>query len=154
MTPAAAAAFLLQARAHSVFKSWQPIGNNEFVQSIMAAPPLSSLLLTPEERAILERANASFTGNIEKCFNVSFSTSERQRFQHHCTASPVFVPSDPSSLSASEFNAKEHELNRTKGRLDVLDMGVWTQAVNRYKLTGSINADVRRQVPVPAQPNF
>ncbi len=110
----------------------------------MASPPLSSLLLVKEEYDVLTQAKASFTGNIEKCFNVSFSTSERERFQRHCAASPNFSPSDPSLMRASDFATKEKELNCTKGRLDVLDLSVWTQAVNRYKLTGSINADVRR----------
>lgn len=104
----------------------------------------SSLLLTPEEREILTRAQAPFTGNIEKCFNVSFSTAERERYQHHVAASPTFSPSDPSLIAASDFNTKESELNVTKGRLDALDLSVWSQAVNRYKLTGSINSDVRR----------
>jgi hypothetical protein len=104
----------------------------------------SSLLLIPEELDILTRAQAPFTGNIEKCFNVSFSTAERERYQHHVAASPIFLPSDPSLIAASDFNSKESELNVTKGRLDALDLSVWSQAVNRYKLTATINSDVRR----------
>lgn len=107
----------------------------------MSAPLPSSLLLTAEEHSILAKANASFSGNIEKCFNVSFSSSERER----CAAPAIFSPCLPTSLVASNFNEKEAELNRTKGRLDALDLSVWSQAVGRYKLTGSINADVRRR---------
>jgi hypothetical protein len=106
----------------------------------MSAPLPSSLLLTAEEQAILEKANASFSGNIEKCFNVSFSSSERER----CSVPPHFAPCNPTLLIASDFREKESELNRTKSRLDALDLSVWNQAVSRYKLTGSINADVRR----------
>jgi hypothetical protein len=107
----------------------------------MPAQLPSSLLLTAEEHAILAKANASFSGNIEKCFNVSFSSSERER----CAAPAIFSPCPPTSLIASDFNEKEAELNRTKGRLDALDLSVWSQAVGRYKLTGGINADVRRR---------
>lgn len=107
----------------------------------MPAQLPSSLLLTAEEHAILAKANASLSGNIEKCFNVSFSSSERER----CAAPAIFSPCLPTSLIASDFNEKEAELNRTKGRLDALDLSVWSQAVGRYKLTGGINADVRRR---------
>jgi hypothetical protein len=110
----------------------------------MAAPPLSSLLLTKEEYAILSRANASFSGKIEKCFNVSFSSSERECCHHHRAASASFTPCDPDSIRAPDFVAKELELNRTKSRLDVLEISVWNQAVNRFKLTASINGEVRR----------
>ncbi len=109
-----------------------------------AAPSLSKLLLTEEEYAILSRANASFSGKIEKCFNVSFSSSERELCQIHRAARADFVPSDPDLISVPDFRDKEHELNRTKGRLDVLDISVWSGAVNRFKLTGSISSDVRR----------
>jgi hypothetical protein len=110
----------------------------------MAAPHLSTMLLTAEEYSILTRANASFSGKIEKCFNVSFSSSERERCQQHRTASANFTPCDPDSIRAPEFLSKENELNRTKSRLDVLEISVWNQAVNRFKLTGCINGDVRR----------
>jgi hypothetical protein len=114
----------------------------------MPAPLPSSLLLTAEEHAILAKANASFSGNIEKCFNVSFSSSERVR----CAAPATFSPSPPTAVIASDFNEIEAELNRTKGRLDALDLSVWSQAVGRYKLTGGINADVRRRAHIHTTP--
>jgi hypothetical protein len=110
----------------------------------MAAPLLSNMLLTEEELAILKRADASFSGKIEKCFNLSFSSSERERCQRHFAANPHFVPCSPDLIIAPDFHCKESELNRTKGRLDVLDMRAWSQAVSRYKLTGGITSDVRR----------
>ena len=112
----------------------------------MATPILSNLLLTEEEYSILTRANASFSGKIEKCFNVSFSSSERELCQSRRAACADFSPSDPDSMVAPDLRAKENELNSTKGRLDVLDISVWSGAVNRFKLTGSINNDVRRCV--------
>ncbi len=110
----------------------------------MTAPPLSTLLLTEEEYSILARANASFSGKIDKCFNVSFSSSERERCQQHRAASASFTPCDPDAIRAPEFQSKEDELNRMKSRLDVLEISVWNLAVSRFKLTGSINGEVRR----------
>ena len=110
----------------------------------MAAPHLSTMLLTAEEYSILTRANASFSGKIEKCFNVSFSSSERERCHQYRAASANFSPCDPDSIRAPEFVTKENELNRAKSRLDALEISVWNQAVNRFKLTGSINGEVRR----------
>ena len=79
-----------------------------------ATPPLSTLLLTAEEHDILTRGQASFTGKIDKCFNVSFSSSERERCQGHRAAAAAFVPCSPDDVLPCDFDAIEGELNRTK----------------------------------------
>ena len=79
-----------------------------------ATPPLSTLLLTAEEHDILTRSQASLTGKIDKCFNVSFSSSERERCHGHRAAAAAFGPCSPDEISPCDFDAIEGELNRTK----------------------------------------